>query len=559
MAPLAPLLFAALLLGQSTAAQAQFDLRRLMQSAGQMMQRGTCEKLKTWVENPAPEQAPPAEGRRRVAGDRGGDDMRLIADEVFVPAFGKPYDQLTQADLTGYQRDTLRACHSMGLFTPQQAQQVSQLLNPGTHPMYSQRLAQRRAEAGARAAAQTAAAQELRQLQAELDGLEASDAGLSRLQQLSQRVAQLERNAAPQDVAAYNAAAQQARLRIGGPAQQDRIARALAAAQDPSSLQRLMSVEASLDRSLLPPGDSQLAQLQDRIRELAAATAAHQRAELAAIPAGLDGLAAGAQWSQRHGASGAVAPELRRVQDEFRQQRDRQLASPAVVAQLEAAVAAARTPAQVDALPSRYLLAGEEGSAAGRALQSASSARHAAMERNVALGRDPSADPLPPQRVQAAAPVRTAPPQREAPQREPLARGEPSEEVMFDMVNLRFTRAAENYRNLLQKCDQTRPNGNSMGGMMDGMVCLSLKMQGAVTGNAQAEPVKITKFRKLGCDRASGKPGYVCDYMITTSHPVSQQMGSILGGLMGQGGVGQARFLDTGDSWVIFYRGSEAD
>lgn len=566
---------ALLLLGLGSAAQAQLDLRRMLSRdarnllpGGEILQKGNCEKLKRWVETPAGEPAPGAMGRLARSA---GPGLRLISDEVFVPAFGKPYDQLTQADLSAYQRETLPACQKIGLFTPAQAQQVQQLLNPGAHPAYSQQLVQQRAQARVLAEARAAALQEMGQLRAELGQLPATDAGLSRLQQLDQRAAQLRDKLPAQESTAFDSAAQQARQRIAGPAQQERIARALAEPQEPASLARLQQVEASLDKNLLPPGDAQLARLQERIHALSLSTAAALRAEVAALPAGIEGLASGAEWSARTQSlwrnGGSLTPEIRAVMSDFNQQRSRTLASPTTAAAFKAAVNATRTPGEAQALPARYLMSDEGNTAAGQALQQAVNDRLALMERNAALGRSLDAPPRKTQTVAAAADddeEDDAPPPPKAKgksagkSRETLRRGEPSEEMMFDLVNQRFTDKADNYRDIQQRCSQgPAGGGNGMGAAMDSVMCLSVMMTGAVTGNAMAEAPKITKFKKLGCERASGKPGYICDYKITTSHPINQQMGSILGGLMGRGGVGQARFLYDGDGWIAFF--SSAD
>lgn len=82
------------------------------------------------------------------------------------------------------------------------------------------------------------------------------------------------------------------------------------------------------------------------------------------------------------------------------------------------------------------------------------------------------------------------------------------------------------------------------------VVCLSMMMAGSAGAD---EPLRITKFEKLGCERASGKPGYVCDYLLATSGRVQQAGGAMLAQIAGRGGAVQARFLKTRDGWIAFW------
>jgi hypothetical protein len=62
-----------------------------------------------------------------------------------------------------------------------------------------------------------------------------------------------------------------------------------------------------------------------------------------------------------------------------------------------------------------------------------------------------------------------------------------------------------------------------------------------------------TSPRKLCCGRASGKPGFVCDYMIGVSGGITAAMGLSVAAMYGRGGAAQARFLKIKKGWTVFF------
>jgi hypothetical protein len=78
------------------------------------------------------------------------------------------------------------------------------------------------------------------------------------------------------------------------------------------------------------------------------------------------------------------------------------------------------------------------------------------------------------------------------------------------------------------------------------MQCLALCGAG---GGKCSLSFEITQFRKLGCEKAEGQPGYVCDFVLgfASDSPFAQ---GALRQLTGGGNAGQGRFLRNDEGWL---------
>ena len=81
------------------------------------------------------------------------------------------------------------------------------------------------------------------------------------------------------------------------------------------------------------------------------------------------------------------------------------------------------------------------------------------------------------------------------------------------------------------------------------MQCLAIL--GASGGDRRYDfTAEITTFRKLGCEKALGRPGYVCDYLAGMSQN-NPAMTGVLGNMMRAGEVTQARFVRLENGWLL--------
>jgi hypothetical protein len=125
------------------------------------------------------------------------------------------------------------------------------------------------------------------------------------------------------------------------------------------------------------------------------------------------------------------------------------------------------------------------------------------------------------------------------------AEHEPTEKEMLGAVKAKFDQINANLRNLQQQCEARefqRQNNPLLA-----MQCLQL--YGASGGNGDLA-YKITRFEKIGCEKAMGQAGAVCDYSIgfASNSPYAQ---GVLNQLTGGGSAGQGRFISRDNGWLF--------
>jgi hypothetical protein len=280
--------------------------------------------------------------------------------------------------------------------------------------------------------------------------------------------------------------------------------------------------------------------LQQRRGTLVRDAVAAERQRLAAIDAGPGGLEAMAAWHRdalgRLDEQARGEADVQQLMRDFRARRDQQLA--AALPTLAARVRGARSAAEIGTTLGQALaVPGDAESSPGRELRQLAPAREEQLHKSDVLGAQAQERPSAPvaAAVPAAAVTATAGTSRE-----------PTASEMYDLIQARFNSVAEGVRSAEADCRR----GPSANDPVRNVMCLGALMQG---GAGAGQPMKITKFEKLGCERASGKPGYVCDYILGYSGGATGAAGPTMAALVGRGNAGQARFLRTSDGWVAFF------
>lgn len=555
----ATLALAALLAGP---VQAQgFNLGNLLRNALSPA-AGQCRALLAWVRTPPPAAAAPeaaADPRWRAMADSRLLDARtaqLLSDEVFVKHFGKPYEQLTMQDFRSFQQDTTRACRQGGEFTPSEWQTVQTLWNQHQHARLVQAMQARRAQQEAADREATAAKAELSQLSAELLQAQPGTMTLARLQAIRDRGQALAPKVGSEMAQAFDGSLQQAAQAVVPALLRQRVEETLAQARtgdDLAALARAREVATSPGSNLgvsLSADDPAIVALQRRERELAVAAADGERRDMAGFADGLPGLESGVQWHRRFQARwGAAAnrmpAELATVHTDFRERRQEVLAR--VGPQLVRTVQQTTSVAEAQDSIGRYTLPFESGHASVQAMRAAVDERLKLIERNDALGRatapgatQPAAAPAPQVALAQPAAARTAESARPA--------GEPSEEVMYDLVRTKFQNAANRVKGLYDQC----AGGGSSSNPVNAMMCLGLNMQRGMTGGALAAPTRILKFAKIGCEKSPSRPGYNCEYEMQTDSPMNKQFVAMTGFQLDEAGFGQGRFVRNREgNWLM--------
>jgi hypothetical protein len=119
---------------------------------------------------------------------------------------------------------------------------------------------------------------------------------------------------------------------------------------------------------------------------------------------------------------------------------------------------------------------------------------------------------------------------------------EPSDREMRKAIEATFENINANYRDLGRRCERREFSNDPLLAMQ----CLALCGAG---GGKCSLSFEITQFRKLGCEKAEGQPGYVCDFVLgfASDSPFAQ---GALRQLTGGGNAGQGRFLRNDEGWL---------
>ena len=475
----------------------------------------------------------------------------LLSGEVFSKYFGKTYEQLTAQDFRNYQR-VAPSCQRAGELTPAELLFVRSIWNEGMHQSNVMALQEqrRRQEAAQQQLAQSS--RELQQLTGELLGPDRQQLSLARLQSIRDNGravsprASAEARQAFED--AYRSTVQAIVPSLLGQQAQETLGQAI----HPERLPDLVRFQAQLAKRepwgvSIPEGDPVLKALKQRERELTLAAVTMERRQINALPDGLPGLEAGAQWHRafesRWGPrAAAYGPELGQVSTDFLQRRDALMGRSGGL--LQSAVLGSKTIAEAQSTVDRYTMPSEAQHPSVQAMRAAIDQRIRALERSEALGRPAEggaqASAKPPAGAAPVAPKMAAP---------VMASGEPSEEVMYDLVRSKFEKAAERHRGLYEQCE----GGGSGGNPMNAVMCLAINLQGGMTGGALAKPVKIVRFSKIGCEKSPSRPGFNCEYEIKTDNPMTKQYESLVGFKVDEAGFGQGRFVRNreGNRWIM--------
>lgn len=483
-------------------------------------------------------------------------DNWLLEDSRFVQQFGKPYDQMTIPELTELQKIGM-SCRMMG--RTQGGVMVdmavySRVFAPGVFPTYARGVQTIRATR-----------QEVREVYAVLGTIPNTDEGYKTYQQIAANAPRLRGFMAASDLEMFDPAMAAANERVAKPAL-DRQAQQLAAtAQGYDGLvavNKLIFDMTGGERNSIAALQPTVKALVARQDEIARELQRVEHARIEALGTGLVGLERGVAYSNeiepRYRKYIRVGP-INALWEEFISKRHAMIE--ASRPELSRRIGQTWDEASLKLLVAKYIPFGlDQQTAAGTALLTRVAEQTDEIEKRRILGPSAVASASPKGGAAGKGGAGSTGGKGGAPAKggkapavvedddapEPLAKGEPSESVMYDMVKQRFDSQAAKIRETNEMCEQG-PRGNDP---LGAIACLGVM---ATKGIGGGEAIKITKFEKLGCDRASGKPGFICDYMISISGGVTRAMGPTMNAIYGSGGAAQARFLKTKSSWIVFF------
>ena len=120
---------------------------------------------------------------------------------------------------------------------------------------------------------------------------------------------------------------------------------------------------------------------------------------------------------------------------------------------------------------------------------------------------------------------------------------EPSEKEMHAAVAAKFAQINADLSTLAKRCERREFRNDPLLAMQ----CLTVCGAG---GGSCSMSFELTRFEKLGCEKAEGQPGYVCDYVAGFSSNSPFAKGA-MNRLTGGGDTGQGRFLWRNDGWMF--------
>lgn len=484
-------------------------------------------------------------------------DNWLLEDSRFVPHFGKPYDQMTDQEIME-NRKIGANCQMMG----RTAQGVTvdirvyeRVFSTGIFPVYARGLQTIRATR-----------QEIREATALLKSMPDSDDSYQIYVKILQNAPRLRGFMTVPDRLAFEPALEAADTRVAKPAMVRQAQQYLATAQGYEGMvavHQLIADMGGAERNAPARNDAMVKALLVKRDELAKDLHRMEHGRIDALGTGLVGLERGVAYSNeiepRYRKYIKIGP-IEELWNEFISKRHAMIESSRP--ELTRRIAQTWDEDGLKKLVDKYIPFGlDQGTAAGTALLTRVTEQRDEIEKRRVLGANYAATPAHASAATAggaslktaaatkggtaAKAVKTAVAEPDS-DAEPLAKGEPSESEMYDLLKGQFDEKAANIKAANANCERG-PSGNDVFGAIN---CLGIM---AKKGMGAGEPVKITSFEKLGCGRASGKPGFVCDYMIGISGGITTAMGPTVAAMYGSGGAAQARFLKSKKGWTVFF------
>lgn len=527
-----------LALSAGAANAADFNLRSLVPNLSNMLQgkktEWDCDPLKEWLD------AGPVgtDSGRQALDEQNRAVVLLLEDKRFKLGFGKTYAQMTQEELISINRDLLPIC-----FNPQKGPLTGKYMAV-RGVVYSVLTPQRQAANLQTLQNYQSAIASVEAMTTELGALQANETDYARLPAIRQTADGLAKTAGTAAMAPLNKAYADAQVRVADPVQAAQVNAAIGSASGYEGLAQLSALATELKRRGGGPGqqDSQN-KLGERMAQIGAELAVVERGRIDVLGSGIVGMERGVQWladfDKRFRPYIQVRP-IADVQRYFYEQRGAILV--AASAEFGKAVKRTTTDEQLNALQKRYLLPADANTVPGTQMQSVIAEQVRENEKRAVLGSSLDEE----RRETAAAKGATPGAAPKAQVSDNSVNGEPSQETMYELVRDRYEREAQRAAELRSNC-----GGGGGANMGDAALCLGVALTSAVGGDA---PIKITRFEKLGCALASGKPGYYCEFDFSVTGGPTKFMGPITKSLMGNGSVGNARFLRRKDGWTMIYR-----
>jgi hypothetical protein len=273
------------------------------------------------------------------------------------------------------------------------------------------------------------------------------------------------------------------------------------------------------------------AKLRAKAEALVAQLVAEERAKLSALGSGADALQAGTVWYARFNTAFADFQSDPAVRDalaafETRRKQDLAAGGDAVLARVNQA----QTAPQVSAVTAGYLgVPSDRSDPAAAKILSAAAAREKTLATAAARAEVEARSVTNFCKTLKADDVTAG-------------SGEPSTRDMCMALADQYDGVNDTIRDRKAACER----GDYKNNPALGMQCLGLC---AGTFGTCDVSFSLTRFQKIACEKAQGKPGFVCDFVVRFSAS-NAQMQQMLATVGGSGSVTQGRFVKAAGGWI---------
>ena len=463
----------------------------------------------------------------------------LFQDALFVPAFGTRYDQVS-SELAERLKAAGTDCKAPPNAKGQQVADSGLFRRAFTYP-YDERFRRGVASIRARVA-------ESERITEQLKAIPPGQGAADRFLQLAAQRQMIGSFLLPGARSSFDTTFRDTYQRVVAPAQSEELQQV---ARDARGIEGLRTVAVQRERvraaaAVVGAAPTLPDSFTRKFDSLVAEVEAAERQRIDALGDGIQALELGVVWRKQYDAEiGKLDPKLAALRGYFQQRRAALLEQSRP--QLVAAISATRSEQELGALMNRYLpLPGDQDGEAGAPLGRAAAEHRSRLHQDAVLARNGPASEAPQSARSVAAAPRT-PESAVAP-----SAGEPSEREMLAAFQRQIDALNEYYASTIAQCNRREYRAGS-GDPMLAMQCLTI---GAGSGlrdggrNFNTPTTAVSRFQKIACEKAEGKPGYFCDYVAGIQSTMTNIPPSF-DKMIRNGEMRQGRFVRQGTGWLI--------
>lgn len=134
------------------------------------------------------------------------------------------------------------------------------------------------------------------------------------------------------------------------------------------------------------------------------------------------------------------------------------------------------------------------------------------------------------------------------------AMAEPTAQEMKAALESRFAAINEGMSDVAERCNRRDFQNDPVMAMQ----CLQIAITGGLKNGGtevNSASFNLSRFEKIACEKAQGKPGFICDYVAGMGSNM-RHLPPSLAALMQNGQMTQARFVRQGNRWLILDAGN---